>query len=107
MAVGFNGNALREPGFRMARQPSRPPASPPYHPYGPCWRRRHARHRGLAALRVPTPNHEDTHVLPALMPNALLAALPAAATTPLAAALLPVLAYVAIQRTGELNLSLR
>ena len=46
-------------------------------------------------------------MLPALMPNALLAALPAAATTPLAAALLPVLAYVAIQRTGELNLSLR
>ena len=34
-------------------------------------------------------------------------ALPAAAATPLAAVLLPVLAYVAIQRTVELNLSLR
>ncbi|GEM_PF-3758611 len=65
------------------------------------------RHVGLAALRVPRPTIEDFHVLPALLPNALLAALPAAAATPLAAVLLPVLAYVAIQRTVELNLSLR
>lgn len=46
-------------------------------------------------------------MLPALLPNALLAALPAAAATPLAAVLLPVLAYVAIQRQIELSLSLR
>ncbi len=46
-------------------------------------------------------------MLPALLPNALLAVLSAAASMPLAAVLLPLLAYVAIQRTVELNLSLR
>lgn len=42
-------------------------------------------------------------MLPALLPNALLAALPAAAATPLVAVLLPVLAYVETARTAWLD----